>query len=99
MTQLLTQDCYIHDLGGMHFSVLRAILHYSTSTGSDVATRPKSLVIKMINGDKSMTLWYKFLLWIKMKWNGFPLLPKSIDELAYRLRGYRIGNKTASPYK
>jgi hypothetical protein len=57
----------------------------------DAATRPKSVVVKMINGGESVTLWKKLLLWSKMKWPDMPFVPNNIAELAYRLRGYKIG--------
>lgn len=76
--------------GGVHFHVVQAVLKYESTTEVDATTRPKSVVVKMINGGDSMGLLWKLLLWIRLKWPWFAPIPASVEELAYRLKGYKI---------
>jgi hypothetical protein len=76
--------------GGVHFHVVQAVLNYESTTEVDATSRPKSVVVKMINGGDSMSIWLKMLLWIRLKWSWFAPIPASVEELAYRLKGYKI---------
>ena len=73
-------------VGGVHFRVAKASLTYS---GARNRQNPASVVIKQVNGQKSITTFQKLGLFLK------PYFPSisfgaTIEELAYRLHGYLI---------
>lgn len=72
-------------IGGVHFRVARAAIEYEGGRPE----LPQSVVIKQVNGSRSITTYEKLGLLLKPYFQSISL-GATIEELAYRLQGYMI---------